>query len=405
MFIARKPEVIEVDGWRILGQSFCRPENEGRVPVVFLGGAFQSYRSFRRETAALVEDRPILLVDLPGQGLNSQRAASLSFDDLADLLAAVLDRRGVDRVVPVGLSYGSGIAYTFAARHPGRVEKVVLGGITSRVRPMLRALLEHGFELLARGELDAFAEGIAAHLFNPAAVAETGVTEEQFDLLKSSIVALDDEDLQRYADNTRRLLASRLGPAPRCDVLVISARHDAFILPHEAMDVARACPRGRFVLFERADHLVPFERHDDLLALYRRFLRDEPLEAAGLTILDPTLPELLERRLSPRWQVDLPAVLEHRSGAWTSGRLANLSDDGALVTTGAPLAVTDVTTLRVPAAGIVIPVAAVPDDRGTRCTFFRTSRAGAEAVRRLVAAVRDQAVALEWHDDGATTRP
>ncbi len=44
-----------------------------------------------------------------------------SFEDQADLLAAMLDTLGIDKVAAVGVSAGGPPAYTFAIRHPDRV--------------------------------------------------------------------------------------------------------------------------------------------------------------------------------------------------------------------------------------------------------------------------------------------
>jgi pimeloyl-ACP methyl ester carboxylesterase len=66
-----------------------------------------------------------------GTPLTSGRTA----EEQADLLAALLDELGIDRVGVLGVSAGSPVAYTFAARHPDRVWALVSIGGVSRPRP------------------------------------------------------------------------------------------------------------------------------------------------------------------------------------------------------------------------------------------------------------------------------
>jgi pimeloyl-ACP methyl ester carboxylesterase len=66
-----------------------------------------------------------------GTPLESGRTA----EEQADLLAALLDELGIDRVALLGVSAGSPVAYTFAARHPDRVWALVSIGGVSLPRP------------------------------------------------------------------------------------------------------------------------------------------------------------------------------------------------------------------------------------------------------------------------------
>ncbi|WP_176993347.1 alpha/beta fold hydrolase [Nonomuraea jiangxiensis] len=57
-------------------------------------------------------------------------------EEQADLLAALLDELGIDRVGVLAVSAGSPVGYTFAARHPDRVWGLVsVGGLSKRQPP------------------------------------------------------------------------------------------------------------------------------------------------------------------------------------------------------------------------------------------------------------------------------
>lgn len=115
---------------------------------MLLGGAFQSFRSFAHEVEELLNEHPVILLDLPSQGGNLQLAPELSLAQLADLIAAFIQQLQLPAVMPIGLSYGSALAALFAARHPQHCARLLLSGITALARPGARRLLEEGLQLL-----------------------------------------------------------------------------------------------------------------------------------------------------------------------------------------------------------------------------------------------------------------
>lgn len=79
-----------------------------------------------------------LTYDLPGHGPAPAPIGSYSIDDLADHLAAVLDREGVARAHIVGMSLGGCVAQAFAGRYPARVAGLVLADTTPQYTAALK---------------------------------------------------------------------------------------------------------------------------------------------------------------------------------------------------------------------------------------------------------------------------
>lgn len=89
----------------------------------------------------------------PGMALDTRRFRWLGIDyitrtdaptttaDQADALAAVLDRLRVERVATIlGASYGGMVALSFAAGHPGRLDRLVLISAAHESHPMATAI-------------------------------------------------------------------------------------------------------------------------------------------------------------------------------------------------------------------------------------------------------------------------
>lgn len=102
---------------------------EGR-PLVFwhaLGAGTSG--AYLTEMAPTLTDAGIWLIapDAPGFGRSPALPAErYETGSLIDLLAGVLDERGIERAILMGHSWGGTIVMTFAAAHPDRVEGLVL---------------------------------------------------------------------------------------------------------------------------------------------------------------------------------------------------------------------------------------------------------------------------------------
>jgi haloacetate dehalogenase len=97
----------------------------GGPPLVALHGGIADHRAARHAVAALADRCRLITPDLRGSG-RSHHAGPLTWDDLADDVAALMDHLGLARAVVAGTSFGSGVALRVAARHPARTAGLVL---------------------------------------------------------------------------------------------------------------------------------------------------------------------------------------------------------------------------------------------------------------------------------------
>jgi pimeloyl-ACP methyl ester carboxylesterase len=84
----------------------------------------------------------VFAVDLIGHGESDKPNSTYLLSDFAESLGHFMDAIGVPSATLCGHSFGGAIAMFFGARHPHRVERVVLvsaGGLGREVHPVLRA--------------------------------------------------------------------------------------------------------------------------------------------------------------------------------------------------------------------------------------------------------------------------
>ncbi|MFO7146241.1 alpha/beta fold hydrolase [Pseudomonas aeruginosa] len=301
--LSSEPDILFLDGWQLRYQAFAARADDPRPPVLLLGGAFQSFRSFTGEVSELLAEHPVILLDLPSQGGNLQLAAELSLEDLADLIAAFAEQLGLPPLMPIGLSYGSALAALFAARHPRRCARLLLASITAFGRPGARLLLEEALARLDEGDQSAFAHGVLTGLINPLQLERTGVSPVFRKAMLRQLQRLTAAEIERYRQNSRRLLAfGGFERHPTCPTLVLAGEYDHFTQPWEHAVFAHACGNAEFALIHDADHLAQFERREACARLYGPFLRGEalPERAEGSTRIPRTRLLGLERRFEVR---------------------------------------------------------------------------------------------------------
>jgi len=302
----KKPEVAIIDGNRVEFLGFCKPENSHKPAIAFLGGAFQSFFSFKKEVQVLMEDHPIIMIDLPGQGSNRQLSGHLSFSDFAHLLKKFIDHVGLNKITPIGLSYGSATVYHYALYYPDRVDKLIMGGTSKKVRCSVRTLLTESIQLMEKGEMDLFSQGVVMNLINFTKKHITKIPQRILQGFHKNMMKLNSNDQQRYKDNTNRLLSlDGIPSGVQCQTLVSTGEFDNFTSPYEGFQVSQLIPNSTFLLIKGTDHLANLERRDKTIEIYQNFLSDQSLHTVE-DIIIPTIEEMAsrERRLDQRISLD-----------------------------------------------------------------------------------------------------
>ena len=303
--LKQTPSIQMIGRYKLEFHLFSQPENLDKTPVVFLGGAFQSFTSFKTEVELVYQTHPVILLDLPSQGSNDQLAPELDLKDFSSLLKGFFEVQGIDQVIMVGISYGSAMATLFAAEFPSFVQRLLVSGITCFRRDTLVLLLEDSLNLLAKGELKAFAATAVSNLINHNRMQETEVGKTYRRLLYRQVARLNDNEQLRYAQNTERLL--RFGGFdnfPTCPTLVATGEFDNFTLPEENATFAASCADAQFAVIEDADHLSQFERRDVTSELFYRFIQDRSIKGIAGTRLFQGSYSSQERRLQPRLSLE-----------------------------------------------------------------------------------------------------
>ena len=95
-------------------------------PVVMLHGAFMAIKDEWSDWVnEIAKTRKVIAVEMQGHGRTADIKRDISYENLSDDVAALLDYLKIPNADMVGYSLGAGTAMMMAIRHPEKVRKVV----------------------------------------------------------------------------------------------------------------------------------------------------------------------------------------------------------------------------------------------------------------------------------------
>jgi pimeloyl-ACP methyl ester carboxylesterase len=247
-------------------------ERGNGVPVVLVHG-FPSNSTAFAALMPLLEDRyAMTAVDMVGFGQSTRRIRRpLDGESYADRLVALLDVLQLERPHLVGLSWGGSVAQRLAARHPDRVNRLVLLASVSAARVLRLS--------------DANLVGLALAMRFPA-IGRAAV--RRFVTRTSGDSSLAGEALVRgYVEPLRvpgtlallRRFVRETAATPPIDLsriaaptLVVVPLADRIVAPASGAEIAAAIPGARYEPLAAIGHALQFEVPRQVAHLVADFL-------------------------------------------------------------------------------------------------------------------------------------
>ena len=260
---------FDVDGKATFAYSAGHALDLALPSVVFIHGAAHDHSVWSLQSRYFAfHRRNVLALDLPGHG-RSAGPPLASVQALADWTVRLLDRAAIARAALVGHSLGGLIALEMAARHPPRVARLALLGV-SLPMPVSDAFLDAA----RRNDHAAFVmDTIWGHApetrIGGDPVPGMWLQGKSMRLLERSAPGVLYTDLKAcndYADGERA--AAQVG----CPVLFILGRRDAMTPPRATAEAARRIAGSRTVWLEAAGHAMTVEQPDAVLDALIEFL-------------------------------------------------------------------------------------------------------------------------------------
>ena len=248
--------------------------------------------SFGEFVERLGERFTVIRYDKPGCGLSDRDGIDLSFDGQVAAALAVADAAGADRFRLFGASQGGQIATAIAAKHPERVEALVLYGTCAsgrdlappEVRESVVALVRAHWGLALRAMTEAF-------ITEPTADEVAAFTRFQRDSASAEVAA---RLLEVYYDTD----VSALLPEIRARTVVVHREGDKGTRFELGRQVAALIPGATLVPLPGSSHLFYHGDWRSVLDAMLGFLSEPATSGPRLTERELEVAELVAEGLT-----------------------------------------------------------------------------------------------------------
>jgi 3-oxoadipate enol-lactonase len=241
-------------------------------PVVFVHGFPLNHAMWNAQIPVFAERHRVIAPDLRGFGESVDTEGTVSMEDFADDLAAILDYLHVtEPVVLCGLSMGGYIAFHFVRKYRQRLRALVL--CDTRAAADVPEVVENRLriaKLVIESGTQPVAEAMLPKAFGPKTNTDR---PEVVEAVRAMMISSDPTGVAAAS----RGMAARpdMAPSlPSIDVptLVVVGADDVLTPVDEMRRVAAAIPDAKFKIIPDAGHLSPLENPPVFNAALASFL-------------------------------------------------------------------------------------------------------------------------------------
>ena len=246
------------------------------TPLILMHGTGGHLEAFVRNVRALAARYSVIAYDYPGHGWTTATDTDLEIDDYIDHLIGLMDALGVQRAHLSGESLGGWVAVKFAARYPGRVDRLVLntpGGtmatpqVMERIRVLSQAAADDPSDERVRARLEWLMADPVSVTDELVAIRRGVYSRPGFAESMRHILCLQDPEIRRRNLVTGDELAAVTAPT-----LVIWTSDDPSGPAKAGLDMAERIPTGEFRLIENAGHWPQWEQQEEFDRIVLEFL-------------------------------------------------------------------------------------------------------------------------------------
>ena len=242
-------------------------EGKGKT-VLCIHGLTANCRCWDTIAEALAPDHMIFAMDLRGRGFSEKPLSGYSIDQHCQDILAVLDSLEVEKAVLMGHSLGAFISLGFGAKHPDRVDSIILADGGGKLSEKQMAKVFEGIRpsLERLGQVfPSFTEYIdvlkKAPFLQPWSPAlETYFRYETEDIDGGVRSRVQPGNIQEEAINLGKVDVSEFYPKISCPVLILRATEgmlapDDILLPQEVVErMGQEISDATYVDLEGANH-------------------------------------------------------------------------------------------------------------------------------------------------------
>jgi pimeloyl-ACP methyl ester carboxylesterase len=262
----------EVNGLRMYYEIY----GTGR-PLVVLHGAYMTIETMGEIVPSLAETRQVIAVELQGHGHTADIDRPLTYEHMADDVAALLRHLVIEEADVFGYSLGGGVALQVAIRYPEVVRNLVVASASYTSDGMHPELLE----MIPTITPEAFAGSPIEEEY-----LRTAPNPDDFPTLVAKLKRLDLEPFAWSPEDIRGIAAPTLLIIGDSEAIRLEHAVELFrLLGGGVMGDLAGLPKSQLAVLPGTTHFIPpgsgvLDRAGWLLSMIGEFL-DAPMPEAG----------------------------------------------------------------------------------------------------------------------------
>lgn len=255
--------------------------DESKPKLVLIRGLARSCRWWGPMLPYVTDDFHVLIYDHRGIGRSEIQGRNFLLPDLARDLAELMGETGFDRAHVFGLSLGGMVAQHLALDHPGRVDKLVLGGTWAGGPEGTFPSIPHLLRLAVANRVPTKG-GVRMMLRQ---LVSKGSLQKKPELVDEWLERIGSEPLDRKVVFRQALsgalhdVSTRLSSV-EAETLVMTGDEDLLIRPPNSDHLHRLLPNSRLHILRGLAHEVTAEDPEGVAAVVKDFLLPAQSQAA-----------------------------------------------------------------------------------------------------------------------------
>lgn len=246
-------------------------QNSKKV-LLFLNGLSQSTAAWMLMQPAFAADYKIILCDFIFQGQSDSKGNWRDFDQHAADIHGLLNTLNIDKLIIIGISYGSLVAQHFALNYPEKLDKLILLSTFAHKTPIFEAIALSWQRALETGGYP-----LMLDVMLPSVLSE-GYFERPLipiDILKAARknVNTDADALNKLMMATAKRGDYRIQlKAIKTPTLIVHGELDALLPVHLGKAVHEAIPSSGFEVIKGAGHTLNLEAIQQTVESIKKFI-------------------------------------------------------------------------------------------------------------------------------------
>ena len=241
----------------------------GQAPVVLLHAVSLDLTYWGAQFAELSQTHDVVAFDWPSHGRSGPLHGDVSFDHLAEVVAAVIDATVRAPAHIIGLSMGSMVAQHFALAHQDLVRSLCLIGSACTFADPARQALRQRAAAIRKGGMPAVLQASMERWFTPEFRQRR---PDVVDRASKSVLACEPAAQAALWDIIAGLDTHARLTSLTCPTLVLAGAEDPSTPPAAARVIQEQIPGAAVEIIAGASHMVTLEKPQAINALLETFI-------------------------------------------------------------------------------------------------------------------------------------